>query len=217
MKCPHCLVTVFADPSRTHLGQFKEGQWFLQITPCPSCNRPTIALGFGSAYVGGPRIVSDEQLFQVYPRGSGRPPVPPEVTDQEVAEDYREACEVFPISTKASAALSRRCLQHLLRLKAGIKSGDLNGEIQQVLDSKALPTHLADAIDAIRHIGNFAAHPIKSKNTGQVLPVEPGEAEWNLDTLEGLFDFYYIQPALLAGKRAALNQKLQSAGKPPVK
>jgi hypothetical protein len=108
-------------------------------------------------------------------------------------------------------------LQQLLRLRAGVKPGDLSGEIQQILDSRTLPTHLAEAIDAIRHIGNFAAHPIKSKNTGQVMPVEPGEAEWNLDTLEGLFDFYYVQPAQLAAKRAALNQKLQAAGKPPVK
>ena len=31
---------------------------------------------------------------------------------------------------------------------------------------------------------NFAAHPIKSMHTGEVIEVEPGEAEWLLDTLE---------------------------------
>jgi hypothetical protein len=35
--------------------------------------------------------------------------------------------------------------------------------------------------------------------------------------LEGLFDFYYVQPAVLAKKRAALNQKLKDAGKPLLK
>ena len=135
--------------------------------------------------------------------------MPQEVTDQDVGDDYKEACEVLPISAKASAALSRRCLQHLLRVKAGVKPGDLSNEIQQVLDSKALPSHLAEAIDAVRNIGNFGAHPIKSTSTGQVLPVEPGEAEWNLDTVEGLFDFYYVQPAILASKRAALNQNFR--------
>jgi len=34
---------------------------------------------------------------------------------------------------------------------------------------------------------------------------------WLLDTLEGLFDFYFVQPALLQKKRAALNAKLASA------
>lgn len=117
----------------------------------------------------------------------------------------------------ASAALSRRCLQHLLREKAGVKKGDLTNEIQQVIDSGKLPSHLADAIDAIRNIGNFAAHPVKSTASGEILPVEPGEAEWTLDVLDGLFDFYYVQPAILDRKRAELNAKLADAGKPPLK
>ena len=49
------------------------------------------------------------------------------------------------------------------------------------------------------------------------MPVEPGEAEWTLDVLDGLFDFYYVQPAVLAARKAALNAKLASAGKPPTK
>jgi hypothetical protein len=39
----------------------------------------------------------------------------------------------------------------------------------------------------------------------------------NLDVLESLFDFYFVQPALLAAKKAALNDKLKSAGKPTLK
>jgi hypothetical protein len=35
--------------------------------------------------------------------------------------------------------------------------------------------------------------------------------------LEGLFDFYFVQPAIAQRKRDELNQKLQSAGKPPLK
>jgi hypothetical protein len=91
---------------------------------------------------------------------------------------------VLPDSEKASAALSRRCLQHLLREKAGIKPGNLANEIQQVLDSKQLPSHLADDLDAIRNIGNFATHPLKSTNTGEIVEVEPHEAEWLLNLVE---------------------------------
>ena len=36
-------------------------------------------------------------------------------------------------------------------------------------------------------------------------------------TLEGLFDFYFVQPAKLKKKRDALNEKLKKAGKPPLK
>lgn len=131
--------------------------------------------------------------------------------------DYREAASVLADSPKASAALSRRCLQHVLREKAGVKPQDLAKEIDEVIASGKLPSHLAEAIDAVRNIGNFAAHPIKSTSSGEVLPVEPGEAEWNLDVLDGLFDFFFVQPELLKKRRAALNSKLSSAGKPPVK
>ena len=80
-----------------------------------------------------------------------------------------------------------------------------------------MPTHIAEDLDAIRNIGNFAAHPQKSVNTGVIMPVEPNEAEWNLDVLEMLFDFYYVQPAKSAARRNALNEKLREAGKKPMK
>jgi hypothetical protein len=82
---------------------------------------------------------------------------------------------------------------------------------------KNLPSYLADSIDGIRNYGNFAAHPMKSTNTGEILEVEPNEAEWNLETLERLFDFYYHQPAVTRKRKAALDKKLGDAGKPPSK
>jgi hypothetical protein len=38
-----------------------------------------------------------------------------------------------------------------------------------------------------------------------------------LDVLEGLIDFYLVQPAELQRKREALKQKSADAGKPPMK
>ena len=73
------------------------------------------------------------------------------------------------------------------------------------------------AIDAIRTIGNFAAHPIKSTNTGDIVDIEDGETEWILDVLEQLFDFYYVQPARTQVKRNVLNTKLVAAGKEELK
>lgn len=59
--------------------------------------------------------------------------------------------------------------------------------------------------------------PNKSKHTGEIFDVEPGEAEWSLETLDGLFDFFFVQPAKLKEKREALNKKLQEAGKPEMR
>jgi hypothetical protein len=84
-----------------------------------------------------------------------------------------------------------------------------------VLDTKQLPSTIADSIDSVRHIGNFAAHPIKSQSTGEIVDVEPNEAEWNLDVLESLFDFYYVLPAKAqAKKRTLIGQKTHSRERP---
>jgi hypothetical protein len=152
----------------------------------------------------------------VHPKAAARTALSTDV-EQKYAADYSEACLVLSDSPKASAALSRRTLQLLLREKAGVKPSDLSKEIEQVLASGKLPSQLGDAIDAIRNLGNFAAHPMKSTNTGEILDVEPGEAEWLLDVLEGLFDYYFVQPAVLQRKKDALNKKLAEAGKPAMK
>jgi Domain of unknown function (DUF4145) len=131
--------------------------------------------------------------------------------------DYSEACLVLPDSEEASAALSRRCLQHLLREKSGAKKGDLANEIQQVLDSGKLPTYLAEDLDAIRNIGNFAAHPVKATNSGAIVDVEPREAEWLLNVLEGLFDFYFVQPGARTSKTGRPQCKIAKHGQTSAK
>ncbi len=76
---------------------------------------------------------------------------------------------------------------------------------------------LAHNVDAIRHVGNFAAHPMKSTTSGSIVDVEDGEAEWLLDVLEELFDYYYVAPVKAAARRTALNAKLAAMGKPQLK
>ena len=208
MKCPHCLEAFFENWANvgSELEQDADGRWIVQFTKCPSCKKHLIRLqhaGEGEPW----------QYTLVRPKGIARSPLPPEVPD-EFAEDYREACLVLSDSPKASSALSRRCLQNLLREKVGVKHSNHNNEIGQVLKKDTLPPYLAEGLDAVRAIGNFAAHPIKSKNTGVIVDVESGEAEWSLDVIEGLFGFFFIERAALQRKRVALNEKLQEAGKP---
>lgn len=221
MKCPHCLEHFharFVDQSLTNEGylvlQDKDGSWAYRWTVCPACEKATLFIKTTSRPT--PATPPQTREIQVWPKGTARAPLPPEVPS-EFSADYLEACLVLAGSPKASAALSRRCLQHLLHEKVKVKPSDLSKEIDEVLASHQLPSDLADAIDAIRKIGNFAAHPLKSTNTGEIVDVEPGEAEWLLDILESIFDFYFVRPALLAAKRNELNKKLTEAGKPPMK
>lgn len=210
MICPHCLTAYNVGATLAPLGNDKDGAWQASWTLCPECKKIVIFLLLTKA---GQRAVP---VALVYPKGTSRKPPAPEVP-KPFCDDYKEACLVLDDSPKASAALSRRCLQAILREHAKTKSRDLADQIDEVLAGNLLPSHLAGAIDAVRHVGNFGAHPIKSKSSGEIVDVEPGEAEWLLETLEGLFDFYFVQPAELKKKRDALNAKLAAAGKPQLK
>jgi hypothetical protein len=220
MKCPHCRVEFHDEPEVTLIGVDADGGWALVRIDCPACQKMILKLINGppiyDSYQHFLRIEKVSKDFLVRPKGISRPPCPSEVP-KEFAEDYIEACLVISDSPKASAALSRRCLQNILREAAKVKPSNLSNEIQQVIDSGNLPSHIVEVIDAVRNIGNFAAHPLKSKKSGEILPVEPMEAEWNLDVLEALFDFYFVQPTVVRKKRAALDQKLKEAGKKPMK
>lgn len=228
MKCPHCLIEFHHTKEITYLGKDIDGQWAIEKFECPNPKCKKFSFLLINAELNqnphshhwsikeniGTELVKKREL--VRPKGSIRPIVPAEVPT-DIADDYSEACLVLPDSPKASAALSRRALQHLLRQAANVKKGDLANEIQQVLNSNQLPSYLADSIDAIRNIGNFAAHPSKSTSLGEIINVEAGEAEWNLEVLEMLFDFYFVQPEKTKQRREALNKKLGDLGKPNMK
>lgn len=204
MKCPHCLTSFHEDFETNFLISDTDGSWRTVHAICPECRKVIIYLR------------KDNSLFLVYPKGISRKPLPLEVTDEKIINDYKEASLVLTDSPKASAALSRRCLQYILEEKGGVKKDNLNKEIQEIINLGNLPTYISDNLDAIRNVGNFSAHSIKSTNTGEIIEVEEGEADWNLEVLEQLIDFYFVQPVRSLSKRVALNTKLKEAGKPPL-
>lgn len=220
MKCPHCNVEVYESYDTYPI----EDDINLHVMKCPneSCRKLIIELIEFSwhRYPGESAEISDIERISnrtlIYPQVSVRPNAPVEV-DEHIAEDFNEACLVLSLSPKASAALSRRCLQGVLRDKAEVKHGSLANEIKQFIENAQAPTHLIKTVDAIRHFGNFAAHPLVDKKTGEIIDVEEGEAEWLLDILDMLFDFYYVQPELAKKKMDELNKKLEAAGKPLMK
>ena len=131
-----------------------------------------------------------ETIFpKVSPRGTAPHEVPP-----GFAEDYAEACLIFADSPKASAALSRRYLQHILREKLGAQARDLYREIRWAIENANLPSSVVDLLDVPRKVGNKAAHPTL-KEAGVIVDVEPWEAEWCLEIVEALFDHVFVLPA----------------------
>jgi hypothetical protein len=213
MTCPHCQIGIhegFGDAQVCiYAAKGAEPMWSViaQHQQCPECNKIIIRLQF---HVPGQRAT--EML--VFPRRGARP-VPSEVPEP-YRGDFTEASEALAYSEKASAALSRRCLQAVLRDKAQVKHSTLYNEIDEAIGSGKLPPDIAEALHALREFGNFAAHPMKDAATGSIVDVEAGEAEWMLDVLERLFDFCFVGPALTAKRKAELNAKLTAVGKKPI-
>jgi hypothetical protein len=219
MICPHCKLGIHEGYSYTQmiLSTNKAGNqygWRTKYQLCPECRETIIHLEKGAwgavQQNQPPQTVQPSESHLVWPQQGSRQ-CPPAVPDG-LKKDFLEAAAILPKSPQASAALTRRCLQHLLRDYGKAKTRDLADQIDEIASS--LPVSLSDQLHAVRNIGNFAAHPQKSTNSGEILEVEPQEAEWNLEVLEELFDHYFVKPAILLKRKEALNKKLAEAGKP---
>ena len=214
MTCGHCLVAFHGTWTVDRISNISSPirSWSVYSTTCPNCKEPTITL----KQLRGP---SKAKTYPVYPHSPRRAPIG-DAVHPTLKEDYEEACDVLAISPKASAALSRRVLQAILK-DQGYESSNLAKQIDSVLSEtspdKVLPAAIRDTIDAVRTFGNFAAHPITDKTSLQIIDVEPNEAEWCLDIIETLFEHYYVRPAEIRKKLEKLNEKMARAGKPSAK
>lgn len=222
MKCPYCQTSIYFSPEEevpiVWRNQTSENEGYgLSFSHCPECENLIVfyQVGTFNFSVTGSMlsdIYEEEVIFPKFHTRNVEPEVP-----QKYKVDYLEACGVLSISPKASAALSRRILQNILRTEFKVKHGSLANEIEEFIKRRDVPSYLTEAIDAIRNIGNFAAHPLKDTNTGEIVEVESGEAEWLLEVNESLFDFAFIQPKKLKDRKDKLNAKLKAIGKPPMK
>ena len=129
----------------------------------------------------------------------------PKFIPKPIRIDYEEACAIKDLSPKASATLSRRCLQGIIRDFWGVKSGSLFAEIDQLSDK--IDPETWDAVDAVRKIGNIAAH--MEEDINQMIDVEPHEAGLLIALIETLLEDWYIARE----KRRIHRQKINDAAK----
>jgi len=194
MKCLHCLVEFHDEVSYVGLDADADHMWIVEMHVCPACERLNLFLVNSDGESVEHYPININSRIPIRPKGPGRPPCPQQVP-ATIAADYREACLVLPDSPRASAAISRGAIQKTLRDVAKVPRGNLITEILELIGRNQLPEHLALLLSAVLKVGNFAIYPLKGSQPSCVLPVEPAEASLNLDVLDGLFDFYYVQPA----------------------
>jgi hypothetical protein len=197
--CPHCNRDTTI--TETEIA-FSQGSWLKstdgylvfegQFIACPNplCTKIAIraSLHRGRMIAAKHIVRTDEviKVWQLVPSSSGRQY--PDYVPSPLLADYHEACAIRDLSPKASATLSRRVLQGMIRDFYGISAGRLIDEIEAIKDRVEPLTW--KAIDAVRKVGNIGAHMEKDINV--IVDVDPGEAEKLIWLIELLLKEWYV-------------------------
>lgn len=152
----------------------------VQFNKCPACKKVTIdIIGAGSQFPEGFRR-------RIFPASQAKQY--PNYIPSHILKDYTEAYDILELSPKASATLSRRCLQSMIRDRWKVNEKNLYKEIDAISDKVDAKTW--DAIDALRKIGNIGAH--MQKDTSLIIDIKPWEAEKLILLIEVLIKSWYI-------------------------
>lgn len=196
MKCPHCASEFAAATHMFSLGEDQSGSWEVNSTRCGICDRLIVTVG-----------LRDGTTYPAWPQSSARVRLSSEVPD-EYAGDYHSACQTLPHSPEASSALGRRLLQKFLAEQIGATEGGLADQIRVAVLGSELPQFLREALQTYSAVAHLDEPGSKSDYPSALADVQPLEAEWLLDVLEGLFDSFFVRPALLRFKEQEVRRTL---------
>lgn len=113
----------------------------------------------------------------------------PEYIPECIRADYEEACAIVDLSPKASATLSRRCLQGMIRDFWNIHKNTLFDEIEAL--EGQVPATQKQVIHSLRQIGNIGAHP--EDDVSLIVDIIPEDAGKLIKIIELLMKQWYIE------------------------
>lgn len=185
----HSVATggIYNDASR-----YKALGYRLYSTVCsnPDCLEIKLLL-----HIGRRKDTMDENGFTglpiwdwpLLPESSAKPQ--PDYIPEPIVDNYNQACRIRDLSANASAAMSRRCLQGIIRDFWKVKGKpNLWSEIEAIKDKIDPVTW--NAIDAVRKVGKVGAHMEEDVNV--IIDVEPEEAQLLVGLIETLFRDWYV-------------------------
>ncbi|TAH39868.1 MAG: DUF4145 domain-containing protein [Gammaproteobacteria bacterium] len=191
--CPHCHRHTALTPAPVeyeHAYQKYTTRAFWQkssgttwwIGVCNACDEPVLVLNKGN---------------KVYPAPLPKP------TEKDIPElirtDLNEAKICFSAGAyRASAVMARRAMQ-VASLEKGATGDKLVSQIAQLQQNGKITTDLKEWADAVRWVGNDAAHP-------NGVQVTKDDAEDVLHLAEQFLHVLYVAPALAAGIKKRLGK-----------
>ena len=197
--CPYCnqIATITENNTSCDLHSFNRankdgnlGIW-TSVIVCPNANcreYMIVAKLYKTFQVSGGRAIQGSPIeeWQLRPRSLSKPF--PEYIPAPILNDYKEACLIVNDSPKASATLSRRCLQGIIRDFWKISRPKLFDAIKE-LEVKIDPSTWR-AIDGVRSVGNIGAHMETDINL--IVDVDPEEAKKLIVLIEFLLKDWYV-------------------------
>ena len=165
---------------------------------CPECDIVIISLYF--RYPTG----RFENKGRVFPVGKYNP-APPEIP-ASFAKDYNEAMNIFDLSSNASTALLRRCLENVLKNKIGIKEGKLAKKVETYLKMTEAHPIIKKYIDTARKAGNISSH-VFSDISDQIIDNTPEEVEFTKKVIDMMFQHHFIEEEELARISKQIEEK----------
>lgn len=201
--CPYCAqpVTIREEDCVGYLHPFHydaertvHGDIGLRIVAiaCPNlvCRKLLLRVALDAtkhAFETGTVSTKELHSWQLMPQSEAKPQ--PNYIPAAIVEDYHEACLIRDLSPKASATLSRRCLQGMIREFWQVKEKrNLWEEIEAIEDKVDELTW--KALHGVREIGNIGAHMKEDINL--IVDVEPEEAQVLIGLIEMLFKDWYV-------------------------
>lgn len=198
-RCPFCDRDTTITYNQHHSGftrleienndGFRELYYRFIVCPNKNCRKFTLVLHLyesledvNGRYKRGKHLNS----WNLIPSSNAK--VYPDYVPNAIIADYQEACLIKNLSPKASATLSRRCLQGIIRDYWNVKEKRLVDEIAKIRDKT--DTETWEAIDAVRKVGNIGAH--MEKDIDLIIDVEPNEANLLISLIETLIEDWYI-------------------------
>jgi hypothetical protein len=156
----------------------------------------------------------EEQWFAV-PRKPFPRPLDPLVLDP-YRRDYLEAALILDDSPRMSAILARKIVADLLESYGQVKrSLKLSKMMDEFIESGRHPSHVTENLHYLREVADFSAHTQKDE-LGNIVEVNLGEAEWTLEVVDTLFDYFIIGPEKDKRRRANIDKKIEAAGRKPI-
>lgn len=213
IDCPYCGINTNAEiisRSNTKANAFiklphHEMSIYNFFLFCTRCNGAILILwSYGEEHRRG-GISAGRIIFPFYTEAFEAREFGLKIIPSAILEDIKQAELSYYVNAYLGAALLlRRAIQNICRDKKCKETGNLVGQIKELVSKGIITKDTADLVDAVRIIGNEVAHP--EPNTPFI--ITPEDVKICREFIKQLIQIIYINPY----KAKILKEELASKG-----